>query len=361
MPRGDGMALKLGELLVKHQMITEAQLAKALRTQHIFGGRLGTNLVELGYLTEPLLVRFLGAQLNIPAVKGAELDEIKEEVVRLLPKAVAERFKVIPIGQDGRKLRLAMADPTHLKAIDEVSFATGCTIEPLVAPELLITYALEKYYGVVPSVHYVRLSGASTAEFQVVQNSHAPEDPLISVPAPGQQEQAKPREDFGDGPYGLKNASKDLAAVNGSKEVFQILKRFASQDFQRAAIFVVRGEVITGWHQLGSLVPESELRRVSFPTAQSGFLRKVSESEAAFVGTIPSSRIDDWLVSLLGLSNREVLAMPIKVNDQAVGILVAGEPNLGALADHGTIYTALAGKMSFAIQMTYLRKRILEG
>ncbi len=354
------MALKLGELLVKHQLITQTQLADAIRAQHIFGGRLGTNLVELGFLTELLLVRFLGAQLNIPAVKGAELDEIKEEVVKLLPKAVAEKFKVIPISQDGKKLRLAMADPTHLKAIDEVSFATGCTIEPLVAPELLITYALEKYYGIVRSVRYVRLSGASSAEFQIVQTSHT-KAPSNSAPAPGRFGLPLLPEDFSDGSYGLENAAKDLAAVNGSKEVFQILKRLASQDFQRGVIFVVRGEVVTGWHQLGSLVPEADLRKVSFPIAESSFLRKVSASEAAFVGTIPSSRIGDWLVSLLGLSNPEVLAMPIKVNDQAVGILVAGEPNLGALADHVTTYSTLAGKMSFAIQMTHLRKLILDG
>jgi hypothetical protein len=168
-------------------------------------------------------------------------------------------------------------------------------------------------------------------------------------------------EDFSAGPYGLKHAAKDLAAVNGSKEVFQILKKLASQDFQRGVIFVVQGEVISGWHQLGSLVQEAELRKVSFPIGQSSFLRTVSESEAAFVGTIPSSRIGDWLVSLLGLSSPEVLAMPIKVIDQAVGILVAAEPNLGALVDHVPTYSTLAEKMSLAIQMTYMRKRILDG
>jgi hypothetical protein len=359
MSRGDGMALKLGELLVKHQMITEAQLAHVLRTQHIFGGRLGTNLVELGYLTESLLVRFLGAQLNIPTVKAAELDEIKEEVVKSLPRAVAEKFKVIPISQDGRKLRLAMADPTHLKAIDEVAFATGCTIAPLVAPELLITYALEKYYGIVRPVRYVRLS-SSTAEFELLQTSH-PKSPSTSAPEPGRFGLPLLAEDFSAGPYGLKHATKDLAAVNGSKEVFQILKKLASQDFQRGVIFVVQGEVISGWHQLGSQVQEAELRKVSFPLGQSSFLRTVSESEAAFVGTIPSSRIGDWLVSLLGQSGPEVLAMPIKVIDQAVGILVAAEPNHGALVDHVSTYSTLAEKMSLAIQMSYMRKRILDG
>ena len=354
-------SLKLGELLVKHQMISEAQLANALRAQHIFGGRLGTNLVELGYLTESLLVGFLGAQLNIPAVKGAELDEIKDEVVKLLSKVVAQKFKVIPISENGKTLRLAMADPTHLKAIDEVSFATGFTIEPLVAPELLITYALEKYYGVDRPVRYVRLSGTSSAELQIVQTSHT-RAPSTSASAslPGRFGLPLLCEDLSAGPYGLKGAAKELAAVKGSKEVFQILNRLASQDFRRGVIFIVQGEVITGWHQLGSLVPEADLRGVSFPTAQSSFLRKVSESQAAFAGTIPSSKMGDWLISLLGLSNPEVLAMPIKVNDQAVGILVAGEPNLGALADHVATYSTLAGKMSFAIQMTYLRQRILD-
>src|SRR5215472_9553001 len=99
------MAVKLGELLIKHQMITEKQLAEALRAQHTFGGRLGTNLVELGYLSEQSLVQFLSAQLKIPAVTLTELDSIKEEVVKMLPAALAGKFKVIPISVTVRKMR----------------------------------------------------------------------------------------------------------------------------------------------------------------------------------------------------------------------------------------------------------------
>src|SRR5215471_5340769 len=129
------MAVKLGELLIKHQMITEKQLAEALRAQHTFGGRLGTNLVELGYLSEQVLVQFLSAQFKLPAVTVAEIDSIKEEVIKLLPRALAEKYKVLPVSVKDRRMRLAMADATHLKAIDEVAFSTGCAIQPLVAPE----------------------------------------------------------------------------------------------------------------------------------------------------------------------------------------------------------------------------------
>ena len=155
---GNPSGLKLGELLIKNEVITGVQLAQAVRAQQLFGGRLGTNLVELGFLSEQVLTKFLSRQLTIAAVPVAALDSVSEKVLSLVPRAIAERYQVVPISLSGNKLRVAMSDPTDLKGIDDVSFATGYQIQPLLAPELLIVYALEKHYGIARSNRYLRLN-----------------------------------------------------------------------------------------------------------------------------------------------------------------------------------------------------------
>ncbi len=361
------MSIKLGELLVKHHMITEGQLAEALRAQHTFGGRLGTNLVELGYLSDQALTKFLSAQLSIPAIGSGELDSISQDALAAMPRPTAEKYRVVPLSISGRKLRVATAEPTDLKALDEISFATGCSIQPFVAPELLITYALEKYYGIIRRTRYVRLTGTTDAEFQVAQPSASPDATTSGLPG-GRTHGEEPgnlfkqeRKDLLYSAYDLKQASKDLAAVSQSRDVFEILKRFARQHFERAIIFVLRGARVMGWDQIGCAISETDLRQVSIAPDENTILGQALESRAAFVGSVPSSRSGDWLATLLQLDqDRAAFALSVTVNNQAVSILIASAPIKGELADHLIAYDALAAKMSYSLQMVYLRKRILE-
>jgi hypothetical protein len=187
---GNPSSLRLGELLVKNQIITEVQLAQAVRAQHIFGGRLGTNLVELGFISEQLLTKFLSTQLTIPAVPIAALDNVPESVLRLVPRAVAEKYEVVPISVSGHKLRVAMSDPTDLAGIDEVSFATGYHIQPVIAPELLVIYSLEKHYGIARGLRYIRFreehSVADQLEGPAAANHLLPLDAPSKAPAPAE-------------------------------------------------------------------------------------------------------------------------------------------------------------------------------
>src|SRR5688572_24693630 len=98
------MALRLGDLLVKQGVITEGQLAEALRAQQLFGGRLGTNLVELGYLTEHALARLLSVQLGLPAIGATDVEAVPEAVLKALPRDVAARYKVVPLSLANRRL-----------------------------------------------------------------------------------------------------------------------------------------------------------------------------------------------------------------------------------------------------------------
>jgi hypothetical protein len=152
------MSKKLGEILVEEGKLTEAQLQKALKAQLIFGGHLGTSLIELGYVDEETLGETLSRAFRVPYASFDILSSVPYSVVRAIPAKLVEKYKVVPIRLDGKVLQLAMMDPKNLMALDEISFVTGYKIDPWVAPEIRIFQVLEKYYNVPRSQRYISLA-----------------------------------------------------------------------------------------------------------------------------------------------------------------------------------------------------------
>ncbi|UPU38335.1 general secretion pathway protein [Geomonas paludis] len=153
--------MRLGEMLVQAGKITAAQLDETLKGQAIFGGRFGTNLVEMGYLDELDLAEFLSQKIGVAYAAPAELLDIPPHIIKLIPFDYVKKYKVVPIALNNRKVTLAMVDPTDLHAIDEIAFATGYIIVPVVAAELRIVTAMEKYYGIKREVRYISVEGGS--------------------------------------------------------------------------------------------------------------------------------------------------------------------------------------------------------
>lgn len=140
------MADRIGELLLKSGLINEQQLQEALKLQKTNGGKLGFNLVKLGYVKEEDITSLLSEQYGVPAIHLEHFD-IEEEVLKLVNPDIAQKFLLIPIERTGATLTVAMADPSNIFALDQVRFVTGYTIEPVVASEASIRSAIDKYYG----------------------------------------------------------------------------------------------------------------------------------------------------------------------------------------------------------------------
>lgn len=137
---------RLGELLVRENLISLQQLQKAQDEQRKAGGRLGFNLTKLGYIEESELTAFLSKQYGVPSINLAEF-EIDPDVIKLVPQEVAEKHQVIPVNRAGASLIVAMADPSNIFAIDDLKFLTGYNIEVVVASDGAIRESIEKYYG----------------------------------------------------------------------------------------------------------------------------------------------------------------------------------------------------------------------
>jgi len=136
---------RLGELLVRNQLISENQLAKALEDQKVQGGRLGASLIKLGFIKEEELSAFLSRQYGVPSINLNEF-EVDPGVIRLVPAEVSQKYQIIPINRAGSTLIVAMSDPSNIFAIDDIKFMTGYNVEVVVAPDASIKQAIDKYY-----------------------------------------------------------------------------------------------------------------------------------------------------------------------------------------------------------------------
>jgi hypothetical protein len=179
--------MKLGELLISAGKITTAQLEETLRDQAIFGGKFGTNLVEMGYLDEHDLAHFLSKKSGFPHALPEQLMNISPHITRLIPEDTVRKHRVIPIALNNRKLSLAMTDPSDYAVIDEISFVTGYIVVPHITPELRLISALEKYYNVKRDQRYISVAGGgrNRATRTVLASAHLPGQQAIPIrPAP---------------------------------------------------------------------------------------------------------------------------------------------------------------------------------
>jgi type IV pilus assembly protein PilB len=140
------MSVRLGEILLKESLITQDQLDKALEFQRSNGGKLGSCLTKMGFITDDDITGVLSRQYGVPSInlKYYEIDPI---VIKLIPQDTALRYQVVPLSRVGSVLTIAMTDPTNVFAMDDIKFMTGFNVEPVVASESAIAEAITRFYG----------------------------------------------------------------------------------------------------------------------------------------------------------------------------------------------------------------------
>lgn len=179
---------KLGEMLVEAGIINPAQLQEALRHQRIAGGRMGSNLVALGFVSEEVLMDFLAHQTGVPRLDTRALD-ISPEVLKRIPRRLAEQLNILPVGlKEPKSLVLAMTDPSDLNAIDSARFASGLNIEPVVASLSALKHALAEQYrklDIPGGILEVNLGLGNQGLPMTPSSSNQPESLIIHHHEPG--------------------------------------------------------------------------------------------------------------------------------------------------------------------------------
>jgi type IV pilus assembly protein PilB len=144
------MSSRLGEILIKENLITSDQLKQALDHQKSTGGRLGTCLMKLGFISDDEITGVLSRQYGVPSI-NLKYYEVDATVIKLIPQDTAVRYQIVPLSRVGSTLTIAMTDPTNVFAMDDIKFMTGFNVEPVVASETAIAEAISKFYGATQS------------------------------------------------------------------------------------------------------------------------------------------------------------------------------------------------------------------
>jgi hypothetical protein len=346
------MQMKVGNILVKERIISEAQLEEALRNQVIFGGRLGTNLIELGYITAEQLAEYLSRSKGVPQIRPGELHSILPEVIALIPAEVAKKHQVIPVRLDKKRLTVAMADPGDLATVDKLSFMTGMYINPLVIPELMLIMALERYYKIKRETRYIAIAKdmrrdprtedlrthderpalaagvqqqqeeeefIEIPEFDGFDAVEVPETPKPVEPEPVEPEPIEIALEIDSG-YSLTDMCNGLAGATSRDAIGEALMEYLRRRHFRVALFLPKEPMLTGWlaaEESGYLENFADVRIEL--AAPSSFLQ-VIESKNFCMGQL-LNHADLKAASAMGARDNPAILLPIVLMNRVVAIL----------------------------------------
>jgi len=357
-----GVTVKIGELLVQNGLITEEQLDESLQAQLVFGGRLGTNLVELGHISTATLAEFLAKQLAMPALAPGQLENIPADAIAAVSAEAASKYMMFPLALEGRVLKIAMADPTDLEAVDEISFSTGRRVRTTVAPELLVMYALEKFYDVHRSNRFVRITG-SLKELAQASGWRSGVKAVASAPATRRSRSGDEKQRFG-----LREAAAELVGAEKHNTILSVLQRCMSQDFERVVVFAFDGVNARGWGQSGCRIPsevvpdgiEDPLRSITVPIDRSLLFRHARGRRAAFRDSISDLEPDRIVARILETQPDEpVLVLPLKRGEDTLCVAIGAAPRQAEVFEKTEHYKMLGDKLTDAVEIVRLRKKIL--
>jgi hypothetical protein len=383
------MSLRLGELLINEKLITPGQLEEALQAQVIFGGKLGTILIEMGAVNELDLARVLAKQMGVACLHPDQLINIPESVLNTLTPELAEKFLVLPVALDQRKLTVALTNPRDLKAIDELAFRTGYVIRPMLAPELRLTLALEKYYQVRRKVRYIappKMKTEVPAVFELGRTEKeisleteadlsdlgtdapagitplavppkAPEEPLDLGDAEIVEETAAPA-NKGEAAT-LEALTRRLVAAGDRNDVAEALIHYLGAHYARAALFTVIGGQVSGWRAVRNGTPIPGFEDFQLPLSEPSALKTAAESQSYLIGPITPSGANLALLTLLGKPTpATALFLPLAMLGRVVALLYLDDPEVDP-ADALVDAQQLAGKTLLAFELLILKSKIL--
>jgi hypothetical protein len=351
------MALRLGELLMSRGLLTPEQLNQALHGQSVFGGRLGTNLVEMGFVTEEQIALSLSQQLGLPCARPQWVAAIPREVIGSCSRDMAERYRVIPLRKEGRELHVGLADPQNLERIDELGFALGCPLRPFVITEVTLNYALERYYGIRREVRCLKLAGAEPAEMRLTtiaetvehRQSGSPATPVVAAPVVATP--AAPGADL----------MQRLANVLSDADFLEIVFEFLIRLFGEVAILAPRGETVQGIMIGNRTARRPYASALQAPCGPGTLLGEViTKAQIAYRAELTDSGLLA-LCHAAGIRPEKIAVIPIFDNRAPVLIALGQGLDQAILVGRVDQIRTFLAKASSAFQIIALRKQILAG
>jgi len=318
--------MKLGEALVKAALITKQQLNQALERQVVFGGRIGTNIVELRFLEEEEFTNFLSKHFKLPAATTDLTNDITDEVTQLISREIAEKYKILPFRKERNRLHTALLNPKDIREIDELRFITGYDIIPYVISELRLLRALEKYYGIKRDLRYISF----TDRFDADTKQH-------------------------EEPPSLDKIKKAFTEINDAEEIAGILLNETFKIAPRVALFTVKGENIVGWKARGI-----DVDTFVMSVQEDSVFSTVLSKKSYYRGPVLRIKGNELLIKVLSGAPQDALLLPINLRERTVALLYVDNGNSSVLNANVSFLSLLASMAAVSFEIMILKKRILD-
>lgn len=395
------MTVKLGDLLLQQGVITPAELEEALKYQAIFGGKLGTNLIELGALNEADITLALSRKFAVPAVDLEQIMHVAPEAIAAIPAELAGKRRVLPLLLEGRRLTLAMADPADLKTLDEISFRTGLVIRPQVVAEVRLGLALEKYYGIKRDWRYINGAKRVKTRKKNIEPDLCPPEVALALPVKKDWELSQPKPESPKGgvvslaelppawqasreedilnleevdvdkaeaaeeetesiaPLGEKSAAELMVEAEDRDEILAAVLGSLARDYSRCAIFLVREAFAKGWKCAFEGQTRPGFEQLQIPLNEPSVLKTVVEGKSYYLGPIPRSPFNSMMLQEMGGSvPPAALLVPLLMVGRVVGILYVDGPGVN-LGERLIGLQKLTARAAMAFEILVLKNKIL--
>ena len=342
--------MKLGTLLLRNAAIGLSQLESALRNQVLYGGRLGTNLVELGFIDLEMLSTYLAEATGFPVATPTLLDAANTELLDRLGSEEAHRLRAVPLDYLGaaqfggslsaplgsETIAVAMVDPLDADAVDQLIARLDAPITPYIVPELRALYYLEKLYGQPRRARFTRTARPGTeTEAADDRRRQQPAQGIVMPPTFTLEPRRRRRESsmqiastvpiaLG---YGAACERIDTAAHR--EQIADTMVEYAKGRCDALLLFLVRDGNALGWRGWVAppARPRTPIEELSLPLGGASAFQSAHDTGARFIGEPPSPAkpVETQLWSALDITPEptSVMVVPILVKQRAVNLVYA--------------------------------------
>jgi hypothetical protein len=383
--------MKFGEALIKEGAITKEQLNAALERQVIFGGRLGTNIVELGLLREEELTGFLSKHLKIKSVPKKDLDSVPQEAIDAISPELAVKYNIVPYRLEKKRLYVATHDAMNMEVMDELRFKTGYDVVPHIVSEIRFIYALEKHYGIKRDMRFISVIDGMQEEEAIKEVfEDAPhKEEVFEVPIPKKEikeekkqvkaspeppkpdteavPQPKPEEDAGEIEVPIEKDTKSrklstveilevkelLVNIRDKDEIAHILVSEGERVAERRAMFIVKGNKLEGW--IGANI---NVDGFSIDVDPTSIFSQVIENKNFYRGPMSNTPGNNPFMKILGGLPQDCVIIPVMIRDRIVAAIYADNGIENVLTGNINYLNSLASLASLSFEILILKKRI---
>lgn len=345
--------MRLGQALIKMGLVTFEQLEEATERQVVCGGRLGSNLLELGALGEEALAKALSIVHGVPYAEPAKLDSIEPRILFLVSADFAARHGVIPFERDRTGVYVAMLNPTDPVPLKALRKTLGCEVRPRVAVELRVLYALHRFYkaSLLPRFSHLPafFDGRQKWAGEAKQDDQGPLTEWETVK----------REQRGGPDAAAPDPDAPFVEPRDREAVCRALVDFAATRVKRAALFTVRDESAFAWL---SAVPGLDLGDFAFlqiSLAAPSILQDVVQRREFYRGAfLPDPENNRLAGALGGPPPQEALAYPLLVRDKVICVLYGDNGPQNLLVGGFDDLQKATIKAAMALQILILQQKI---